>query len=105
MIEKIIIPPKIEELIKELSEEPKSKDNRYLFCKHPNKITQTGKKQTDFQHRIVWMKHYGEIPIGMVIHHINGDKKDNRIENLICLTKSEHSLIHKKVKIAKKLKF
>ena len=42
-------------------------------------------------HRYVWEKHNGTIPFFWDIHHINGVKSDNRIENLECLTKSEHS--------------
>lgn len=32
-----------------------------------------------------------------VIHHINGDKLDNRIENLKILTQSEHIKLHHKI--------
>ena len=37
-------------------------------------------------HRIIYEMHHGEIPEGMVIDHINGNKSDNRIENLQCVT-------------------
>ena len=33
-------------------------------------------------HRIVWEIHFGEIPDNLCIDHINGNKADNRIENL-----------------------
>ncbi|QGH76959.1 homing endonuclease [Escherichia phage BEK12B] len=33
-------------------------------------------------HRIVWEMHYGKIPYGYEIDHINGIRDDNRIENL-----------------------
>ena len=43
------------------------------------------------QHRLVWEQHYGAIPKGHVIHHLNGIKTDNRIENLACLSRRFHS--------------
>jgi hypothetical protein len=42
-------------------------------------------------HRYVWEKERGEIPVGWDIHHINEMKPDNRIQNLECLPKSEHT--------------
>jgi HNH endonuclease len=33
-------------------------------------------------HRLIWVYHYGAIPKGMQIDHINRDRHDNRIENL-----------------------
>jgi len=35
-----------------------------------------------YSHRIIWIMHYGEIPDGFVIDHINGKPGDDRIENL-----------------------
>ena len=45
-------------------------------------------------HIRVWEDLHGPIPEGMVIHHINGDKTDNNIDNLVCLTRRDHGLIH-----------
>ena len=33
-------------------------------------------------HRVVWIMHYGDIPDGMTIDHINNNPSDNRISNL-----------------------
>ena len=39
--------------------------------------------------RWVYMQHYGEIPEGVNIVQVNGDKLDFRIENLRALTNAE----------------
>lgn len=44
-------------------------------------------------HRLVWLICQGEIPEGLEINHKNGNRGDNRLENLELVTKSEN-LIH-----------
>lgn len=50
--------------------------------------------QTILVHRLVWERTNGPIPEGLVVHHINGDKRDNRIENLALMTHAAHSALH-----------
>lgn len=47
-------------------------------------------------HRRIWTDTNGPIPDGCEIHHKDSDKANNAIENLECLTKSDHSSIPKK---------
>ena len=42
-----------------------------------------------WEHRLIWFKEYGHWP--EVIDHINGDKSDNRIENLRNVTKGANN--------------
>lgn len=51
-------------------------------------------KQQCRLHRGCWAAHYGEIPEGYVVHHINKETLDNRIENLACMSANEHSRLH-----------
>ena len=44
-----------------------------------------------FEHRYVWTQAHGEIPKGMYIHYINGNKKDNTIENLSLTTYQQNN--------------
>ena len=42
------------------------------------------------EHRLVWEQANGKIPNGWVIHHLNGNRKDNRLENLLALPNGQH---------------
>ena len=44
-----------------------------------------------YQHRVIWEMHNGPIPEDRCIDHINRDKKDNRIENLRCVTTRQNN--------------
>jgi hypothetical protein len=43
------------------------------------------------EHRYIYQKRVGEIPEGYIIHHLNGLKGDNRIENLLAMDRSLHN--------------
>lgn len=47
-------------------------------------------------HVVVWEHHNGKIPKGFHVHHIDGDKSNNVIENLKLLSMSEHLSFHAK---------
>lgn len=49
------------------------------------------------KHHLVMEQHLGRIiPDGYVVHHINHDRADNRLENLKLMTFKEHSGLHMK---------
>ena len=54
------------------------------------------RRGSDLLHRSVWEYHNGPIPEGHVVHHIDGDRANNNIENLTLVTFQEHAGIHMK---------
>jgi len=48
--------------------------------------------------RVVWEEHNGKIPKGHIIHHKDSDVSNNKIENLECLSYSEHARLIKNKK-------
>lgn len=58
----------------------------------------TGKKDGGrvYEHILVYCEHngYGEIPKGMVVHHLDEDKQNNHPDNLILISIQDHRRIH-----------
>lgn len=65
-------------------------DGKKFTLRNNGYYSLTTDKRT-LMHRYVWEKEKYTIPKDYDIHHINGIKSDNRIENLECISKSEHT--------------
>lgn len=57
------------------------KSNGYMFRLDKKKM---------FLHRYIWEIERGEIPKGFEIHHKDGNKLNNIIDNLECISRGEH---------------
>lgn len=74
----------------------KLRDDGYIKVYTPDhpKATKDGYVM---KHHLVMEHHIGQnIPDGYVVHHINHNRADNRIENLMLMTFSEHASLHMK---------
>lgn len=54
------------------------------------------KNRQERMHRYVWRFYFGEIPKNHHIHHKNGNKQDNLIENLELISSNNHMALHAK---------
>jgi len=77
----------------------KFKTNPTIYIsKRGYKVIHIPIKGNKYYHQYIWEKNYGGVPEGFVLHHINLNKLDNRIENLQILPKREHHKLHDKLR-------
>lgn len=107
MSEFTISPEKLIAFRKKLREEmlspgcwyyPSQNRNKDVFLfDHPECPYKISKRGTVAEHRYIWWLHHKNEPIeyNEMIHHINGNHQDNRIENLEKVKMKQHQDKHK----------
>ena len=95
------------ELLKEFKEPVRihgtPEQKKDIWVHHPECPYSNEKSGMVTESRYVWWLNHPEDPIltGEVIHHINLNRQDNRIENLAKLPWSGHSKLHQDIKTGK----
>lgn len=54
----------------------------------------SGIHQGKLLHRLIYEETFGPIPEGFHIHHLDNDKNNNALENLVLISKSNHHKLH-----------
>lgn len=76
------------------------KRGNYLYYS----LSKDGKEIAKMVHQWMWITFVGAIPEGYDVHHINGNNKDNRLENLELIEHTKHLKLHYKEKGKKMVK-
>jgi len=108
----------ISDLLRHLSYNPKTGSIIWVLPRSKNvkagaeagSISKKGYRQMTFMgrtlsiHRVAWAMHYGEWP-KLCIDHINGDRADNKLENLRDVSSSVNAMNRHKIVCGNRRKF
>lgn len=50
--------------------------------------------RTQYVHRVVAVLKFGDIPSGFVVHHLDGNIKNNCFDNIVLVKRGEHERLH-----------
>ena len=68
----------------------KTISNGYVYVRTKRKPGGAGDSYKA-EHHIVWEQYHGQLPKGYIVHHLNGIRDDNRIENLNAMPRKSHN--------------
>ncbi len=65
-----------------------------ITAKGYRRVYVAAKRRYRMEHVLVWEREHGAVPDGYQVHHIDGDKLNNTLENLELVTPLEHKRLH-----------
>ena len=90
----------------------KHEEPKLIYCEmkpHPKSgyvffsVKINGVRKATSVHRLVWETFNGEIPVGYEIDHIDGNKQNNALSNLRCVTHIENLANPNTIKLKRKI--
>lgn len=82
--------------LRKLNKKPSIEFNGFNYTIRKDGYYRKTSKDRSLLHSDIWIFHKGNIPKGSDIHHIDNNKCNNNIENLVMITKEQHGRIHSK---------
>jgi hypothetical protein len=74
--------------------QPYMNKNGYILEYHPDHPRSDGYGYV-FAHIVAYERYTGTtVPVECVVHHINGTKTDNSPQNLVMMTRRDHTILH-----------
>ena len=74
--------------------QPKKMKTGYYYAPMYNDVDNPNKKNFYRLHRLVWETFVGPIPKGLVIHHKDHNKSNNKLSNLQLVTSSQNRILY-----------